>query len=249
MLYRLMVARSLSHSKQWILELTLLDLPDNQESWDCLDLDSFTNFTEIASSRISWVCPYSNPFDHSSHPNLPFSHSWSDEYLNIVFGVCEVYVCRIQLTPRAMSNGIPESCPLTGLQCDNEDITTSSVGAGVDTEGDCNIPSTQQTPPRLVLPVSTPKFNQPIFLPVSTVIRQFSFPTITISRKEYVLFALAGSTDLDLPPVLIFRDVEEDLGGWVANGAEESEEVTEGVRIGRGAEGNAGDEEEESEES
>lgn len=255
-LHRLTATRDFSQHLRWHVDLDLIDFPDNGDS---VDIDGLRTFKEIAKARISWVSPYINPFDLPNHPGLPFSYTWDQTHLNLVFGACEVYVCRIELMPTdqqitevlpivsspvkvsappstnpptSKGDGSSDSESESEIESESESENNSecsddedeSESESVDTDLEDTSISSQSLQS---LNVYIPQSNQPIFLPASTTRRPFAFHAPMISNIQYALFAIAGTEDL--PAVLVLRDLEEDLGGWVRCDAKQR------VYLGRGS--------------
>jgi hypothetical protein len=160
-LYQVTTTRDFSEGFKWNIELRYLEFFVD----DSLDVETVAIKGE-ATAQVSWISPYWNPFDVPGHRELPFSLWWSETHLYIVFGACEVYICRILLQRQGLETFVPK---IEVLQ-------------------------------------------NPAFLPASTTQRSFSFLLQMHNGREYALFSLCGNAEL--PPALIWKDVEADLGGW-----------------------------------
>ncbi|KAI5778527.1 hypothetical protein EDC01DRAFT_673535 [Geopyxis carbonaria] len=146
----------------------------------------------VSRTSISWLPPYDIPFEKFYHLNLPFFLSWSKKYLYIIFGACEIYICRIDLT------GPP----------------TAGSPAAEDSDSD-----SRTELPRMVYMEDTPYphrrveyLREPAFLPASTVERPFTFHVQHLWNREYAVFGLAAHAQL--PAAIVWKEVETDLGGW-----------------------------------
>ncbi|RPA77318.1 hypothetical protein BJ508DRAFT_417148 [Ascobolus immersus RN42] len=152
-----------------------------------LDLSSTlkAQYTAITITRVSWIPPYWHPFDDFEHSDLPFTATWDDEWVYLAFGACEVYVARMALGRVDVGH-----LPVPANQHDIE--------AG---------------PP--IAPVQTLK--EPIFLPASTAERPFTIHPHTFWCSNHLLISLPAftSSHTTLPPALLWRNVDKDLGGWI----------------------------------
>jgi hypothetical protein len=138
---------------------------------------------------------------------LPFQVTWAENHIFLVFGACEVYIVRmlLDLRKRLHDQGTADADGRSSSSEDSEEQTSPASN------------------PKGLPRVETTK--KPAFLPASTTERPFAYipyPHTTPSspaspkkekEKEYAIFAIAGTPDL--PPVLIRKDIDADLGGWV----------------------------------
>lgn len=125
------------------------------------------------------------------HPELPFFLSWTKKYLYIIFGVCEIYICRIGLS----SSLVP---------VDRENVADDSANDSEDEDED---EDEDRLPRRRV-----EYLREPVFLPASTAERKFTFHAQRVWDRDYVVFGLAAHQNL--PAAIVWKDVEKDLGGW-----------------------------------
>lgn len=147
------------------------------------------SLTPKSSATVSWISPYRrNPAQHRYHSQLPYSLCWTPSHLYIVFGACYVYICRIQLQPES-TNAESESLEVSPDTRTLDDATFSD----------------KFNPKVEVL-------KNKVFLPASTVHRTFTFQPHSFGDTDYALFAISGSAEV--PPVLVWKDIEKDLGGW-----------------------------------
>ena len=149
------------------------------------------------------MSPYTNPYEHPSNPTLPFTITWTDEHVYLVFGACEVYVVRMLLdtTCGTVQEGSDQPEQV-------ETSSSSSRASSPQPEGDRkDIPRPLQRQPK----VETLK--KAAFLPASTTDRAFTYVPYRKGEEEYAVFAVAGTREL--PPFLLRQHVGTDLGGWV----------------------------------
>lgn len=166
-LHEISISQSIvSGSVRWDLAITTLDFAVDES-----DLDSATAPSKYGARAVaSWISPYENPADRPSSLELPCSFSWTQGHVYVIFGACEVYVCRIVLIPE---------------------------GSGTSDEWRYDVTSLQN----------------PVYLPASTTEREFFFAPLTVGDVEYAVIAIAGNAEF--PPVLMYKEVQAELGGWV----------------------------------
>lgn len=221
-----MTTRDFIHGQRWTISINFLQFNVDESN----DVET-VSITQSDSSSVSWISPYTNPFDLPDHNHLPFRVTWSEKYVFLVFGACEVYVVRMSLDPQqhkeegsdstVRSSSVPSTDDREKEGEEGEELRPTPIQAGS---------------PR----VETTK--KPVFLPASTTERPFTYvphppepsSALSATQKEYAIFVIAGSPEL--PPVLIRKDINADLGGWVSCDCDASEVNSKVVGKGPDAE-------------
>lgn len=65
----------------------------------------------IEISSVSWISPYDNPYELPECSALPFTISWTGDYVYLVFGACEVYIVRLLLDNCQQNDSTSKSRP------------------------------------------------------------------------------------------------------------------------------------------
>lgn len=184
-LFEIATSRDFVERSRWTVQLNCLKFETGSPG----DIDA-VSITRRELSSVSWVSPYTTPYEIPVHPELPFKITWSKKHVFLVFGACEVYIARMPLDTNGSQTG--------AVQHDGPSSTENTSNSSAES---LSSPNKVQTT------------KNPAFLPASTTERAFSYLPQKVDGTEYGCFLIAGNSTL--PPVLIRQDIAADLGGWV----------------------------------
>lgn len=183
-LFEIATSRDFVERSRWTVQLNCLRFEGSPDEIDAISI------TRCDMSSVSWISPYTTPYELHAHNELPFKVTWSREHAFLVFGACEVYIARMLL--------------------DTIESQTRSVQHGDISPSEHTSNSGGESPSS---PNKVQTTKNPAFLPASTTERDFSYIPQKVGDREYGCFVIAGNSTL--PPVLIRQDIAADLGGWV----------------------------------